>query len=297
MLMDDLPVEIRERGLAPRRPARRPLKRPVVHAPLTFQAAGQKNPAVLIPPEGTGGVVRTAHCEPREVAIRNGWSISDLLSLDRQGFTVAQLDVPSIDFDNETEVKERYYPEIENLVAEATGASEVLVFDHNVRRDSGPDVEAGSVRKGVRVVHNDYTADSAPRRVRDLLPEDAEERLGRRVAFINVWRPIKGPVERSPLALADARSVDLEQLSLTELRYDDRQGWIYEGVFDARHQWFYFPEMRSSDALLIKCYDSRKDGTARFTLHTAFDDPETPADAAPRESIEARTIAFFDEKN
>jgi len=297
MFLDDLPSEVRERGLAPRKPKRRHLKRPVIHAPLTFQAAGQNNPAVLIPPVGNGPVTRTAHYELREVAIRNGWSIADDLSLDREGFALTQMDVPKIDFDDEAEVKERYYPEVENLVAELTGASEVLVFDHNVRRDFGPDADAGSVRKGVRVVHNDYTADSAPQRVRDLLPEDAEERLGRRVAFINVWRPLRGPVLRAPLALADARSVGPEHLSLTELRYADRQGRIYEGVFDPRHQWFYFPEMRSSDALLIKCYDSRQDGTARFTLHTAFDDPETPADAPPRQSIEARTIAFFDEEN
>jgi hypothetical protein len=45
--------------------------------------------------------------------------------------------------------------------------------------------------------------------------------------------------------------------------------------------------------VLIKCYDSLDDGRARFTAHTAFDDPTTPADAPPRESIEVRTLVFF----
>jgi hypothetical protein len=43
---------------------------------------------------------------------------------------------------------------------------------------------------------------------------------------------------------------------------------------------------------LIKCYDSDT-ARARFTAHTAFEDPATPTDAPPRESIEIRTLAFF----
>jgi hypothetical protein len=35
------------------------------------------------------------------------------------------------------------------------------------------------------------------------------------------------------------------------------------------------------------------DGRARFTAHSAFDDPTTPAGAPDRESIEMRTFAFF----
>jgi hypothetical protein len=45
--------------------------------------------------------------------------------------------------------------------------------------------------------------------------------------------------------------------------------------------------------VLIKCYDSKEDGRARFTAHTAFDDPTVPANAPPRESIEIRTLVFF----
>jgi hypothetical protein len=52
--------------------------------------------------------------------------------------------------------------------------------------------------------------------------------------------------------------------------------------------------MAADEAVLIKGYDSEEDGRARFTLHTAFDDPTTTADAEPRESIEVRVLAFFD---
>jgi len=50
--------------------------------------------------------------------------------------------------------------------------------------------------------------------------------------------------------------------------------------------------MRTDEVLLLKCYDSALDGRARFLPHTAFIDPTTPPDAAPRESIELRTLVF-----
>ena len=56
-------------------------------------------------------------------------------------------------------------------------------------------------------VHNDYTEWSAPQRVRDILPDEAEELLKRRFAIIQVWRPIRHPVETYPLAMADARTL------------------------------------------------------------------------------------------
>ena len=51
--------------------------------------------------------------------------------------------------------------------------------------------------------------------------------------------------------------------------------------------------MTRDEALVFKVYDSEKDGRARFTAHTAFEDPNTPDGAPERESIEMRTIAFF----
>jgi hypothetical protein len=62
--------------------------------------------------------------------------------------------------------------------------------------------------------------------------------------------------------------------------------------YNPNHRWFYFPEMTPDEALLLKCYDSATDGRTRFGPHTAFVDPTTPADAAPRESIEVRTLVF-----
>jgi hypothetical protein len=142
-------------------------------------------------------------------------------------------------------------------------------------------------------VHNDYTVTSAPQRVRALLGADAEALLRKRVAFINVWRPIRHAAQDWPLALADARSVRPDHLVATDIVYPDRRGEIYGLVQSPAQRWWYYPDMQLDEALLIKCYDSRAD-VAQFTPHTAFENPLTPANAPPRESIEFRTIAFFD---
>ena len=80
----------------------------------------------------------------------------------------------------------------------------------------------------------------------------------------------------------------------TDLVYGNRSGEIYYVAFNPNHRWFYFPDMKPDEALLIKGYDSSRDGRARFTPHAAFEDPATPPMAPPRESIEVRTFAVFE---
>jgi hypothetical protein len=227
------------------------------------------------------------------MAILNGRAVNERLTLDGQGFTLMRYATATVNLYDEDEVRAVYYPEVERLVKEATGAARVLVFDHNVR--CGPMAKEGlnGAREPVRFAHNDYTLKSGPQRVRDLMGDEAEALLKNRFVFINVWRPIRGPVEEAPLAVCDAKSMRLADFVPTDLKYRDRTGEVYSVAFNPEHRWFYFPRMQRDEALLLKCYDSSTDGRARWTAHTAFDDPTSPPDPAPRESIEARTIAFF----
>ena len=123
--------------------------------------------------------------------------------------------------------------------------------------------------------------------------EQAEALLARRFAIVQVWRPIASPLESNPLAMADAASVAPEDLLVAERRYPHRVGQTYRVKYSPRHRWYYFPRMRRDEAIVFKVFDSAKDGRARFTPHTSFDDPSTPAGAPPRQSIEARALAFF----
>ena len=131
----------------------------------------------------------------------------------------------------------------------------------------------------------DYTEKSGPQRVKDLLGEPEAARLaasGARIVQINVWRPIRGPVERSPLALADASSVRPEDLIATDQVFPGRVGEIYHLAHNPSQRWYYAPRMTVDEVLLIKGWDSLDDGRAPFTPHGAFDLPDTPERIAPR---------------
>jgi hypothetical protein len=224
----------------------------------------------------------------------DGRSIVDQLSLEAEGFELHQQDTAVSNFYDDDEVRSVYYPEVEQLLKTVTGASRVVVFDHTVRLEDDADREARAVRGPVHAVHNDYTERSGPRRVRDLLgAEDAATFLEHRFAIVNVWRSIGAPIETTPLAIADAQSIARESLLATDLVRPDRIGEIYQVAYRPDQRWFYFPNMRRDEALLLKCFDSATDGRARFTAHTAFDNPAATDDAPPRESIEVRTLISF----
>lgn len=265
-----------------------------VQAHLNYIVPTGEKPASYTYEPPPGKPWRTGRYEPRLVTIRDGRPLIGRLSLDREGFELVRAPTAAKNLYDEQELREVYYPEVERIVRQATGAEKVLIFDHTIRTGALTERRADGLREAVKRVHNDYTERSGPQRVRDLLePEEAERRLKNRFAFINLWRPIRGPVEEAPLALADARSMKAEDLVASDLIYRDRVGETYAIAYNPAHRWFYFPRMERDEAVLIKCYDSRRDGTARWSAHTAFDDPNTPASAAPRESIEVRTIAFW----
>jgi hypothetical protein len=227
------------------------------------------------------------------VTIRNGRPDAGSFALDRDGFRFVRHDTKVRDFFDEDEVRRVYYPEMEALVKAESGATRVLVFDHTLRTADDDERETRKIREPVSRVHNDYTEWSAPQRVRDLLPQEADDLLSRRFAIVQVWRPIRHPVETMPLAICDARSLAPADLVISERRYPNRIGQTYAITHNPAHQWYWFPQMRREEALVFKVFDSLKDGRARWTAHTAFDDPTTPPDARPRESIEIRTLAFF----
>ena len=236
---------------------------------------------------------RTGKYQEYKVTIHDGRVIAKELSLDREGFIFVQHNTKMRDFYDETEVRAVYYPEIGQLVKETSGAKRVLVFDHTLRSADSAMREAKQISGPVRNAHNDYTEWSGPQRVRDQLPDEADELLKRRFAVVQVWRPIRHPVEREPLAIADARSIGTKELFPSSRVYPDRVGEVYHCAYNPEHRWYYFPKMQRDEAIVFKTFDSATDGRARWTAHSAFDDPTSPPDAPPRESIEMRTLAFF----
>lgn len=263
-----------------------------VEASLNYLANRTGKPVTYMYKPPADVPARTGEYIKRTMPVHDARAIIGELSLDKQGFVMARHDTAVLDFYDDQQVRAVYYPEVERLVKQVTGAVKVVVFDHNVR--CAPRAKGGErgIQEPVKVVHNDYTVKSGPQRVRDLLPDEAEALLKNRFAVINVWRPIRGPVEEAPLAVCDATSMTQQDFVEHELAYRDRRGEVYSVAYNPNHRWYYFPRMQRDEAMLIKCFDSDA-GRARFTAHTAFIDPTSPPDAAPRESIEARTLVFF----
>jgi hypothetical protein len=269
-----------------------------VTAPLTFIRPQDTKPmfqsAAL-----TGGPPRTFfETEDHRVSIDNLRDIADTLSVDREGFALLRHETTVDDLYDDEAVEGTYYPEIEALLRREFGASRVVIFDSTRRSDDGVGAKNREGLRGPATrVHVDYTTKSGPQRVKDLLGEAEAARLsaaGSRVVQVNVWRPIRGPVERSPLALADASSVRLADLVATDQVFPDRVGEIYHLAYAPSQRWYYAPRMTRDEVLLIKGWDSLNDGRARFTPHSAFDLPNSHVNAPPRESIELRTLVVID---
>ncbi|HEX8828220.1 MAG TPA: CmcJ/NvfI family oxidoreductase [Xanthobacteraceae bacterium] len=231
--------------------------------------------------------------DPRRVTIHNGRPHAKIFTLEGDGFRFVPHDTKVADFYDEEQIRRVYYPEMEALIKAESGAKRVVVFDHTLRTADIEIRETKKIREVVSRVHNDYTEWSAPQRVRDILPEEADELLKNRFAIIQVWRPIRHPVETFPLAICDAPTLSPKNLVISERRYPNRVGQTYAITYDPAHKWFWFPRMQRDEALVFKVFDSLKEGPARWTAHTAFADPTSPPHARPRESIEIRTLAFF----
>ncbi|KAL3161264.1 hypothetical protein ABBQ38_009625 [Trebouxia sp. C0009 RCD-2024] len=252
-------------------------------------------------PESVSKVTNLEHVEI-EVPMTDLRTIEDKkgrFTLHDNGFQLEQLHVPSdIDWTNNAEVAARYYPRVADLLKRVAGASRVHIFDHTIRMGSARSVKAAQADpdprgKPVSRVHVDYTVKSGPERLQAVLPDEAERLMKTPFAVIQVWRPLRGPVDESPLGMIDASSVAKEDLLPYTLHFPGRTGYNYAAKHNPEHRWYYAKGINTDEAYVFVCYDSR-DGRARFTPHTGFKDPTTSPDAPQRQSVETRAYVFWE---
>ncbi|MBD2298056.1 CmcJ/NvfI family oxidoreductase [Nostoc sp. FACHB-190] len=253
------------------------------------------------------GVTRTnGTFQTYQLPIYNARAIAEKISLDQQGFAFNAYNTSVRDFYDEDEIRQIYYPEAEQILKELTGATQVVIFDHTLRNAAQSKPGENNIKEPAKRVHNDFTAKSGYTRAYKELGargiQDIGSLLQKRFAIINVWRGIAQTIQESPLAVCDAQSIAQSDLVAGDLVYRvdalrlvarHRIGETYAVTYNQEHQWFYFPQMQRDELLFIKCFDSAEDGRARFAAHTAFEDPTSPSDAPPRESIELRTFVFY----
>lgn len=272
------------------------LEETAVRAELTYVAASSEPLRTYTYDPPPGVAQSNAMPEAHRVSIANARVTPQHFSLDGNGFELREQHSAVKNFYDPAEVKSVYYPEAASYLKRVTGADRVLIFDHTVRRrmQGAKDVRDGTPRQPATRVHVDQTVNSGPKRVRDLLPDEADQLLRGRVQIVNLWRPIRGPLRDTPLTMCDTQTVAGGDLVPSALIYPDRTGEIYAVTYNPAHRWFYYPEMSADEVLLLKCYDSETDGRARFAPHTAFVDPTTPSETPGRESIELRALVFHE---
>ena len=266
-----------------------------VIAPINFMTPHQaEKPKVMMSADHARPNERLGEFKISDVPMLDARALTPAASLDVQGFELSQMPTVMDDFYDEGRIEAVYYPEIIDFLKRTTGATDVHIFDHTVRVQDDGKRAATAKRLPVLIAHNDYTETSGPKRVRDVMDAAAADRyLGHRFAMVNVWRSIGQSAERTPVALADARTLKTEDFIATDLVYQDRVGEIYQNAYSDDQKWYWYPGMAGDEVLLLKCFDTATDGRARYTAHTGFENPDAAPGTPPRESIEVRTMISF----
>ena len=276
---------------------------PEIMAALNYLVDTSETPVFTQTATAAGTVSLSGARQPRTVTIRNARPLAESLTLDIEGFAFAEQVTQVTDFNDDAQLASVYTPEIETLVARIAGAREAIVFDHTRRSTDASHREKYGSRDPVPAPHSDYDDSSARQRMRDKFGDAADERLRGRFAIVNVWRSMSGPIEQWPLTVLESRTIDEDFLISTRREAPIRPEPSFEyarpsatrhAAYDANHRWYYFPRMTRDEVLLFKNYDTLTDGTARYALHSAFEDPNSPPVPAARETIETRVFVFYD---
>ncbi|KAH0436639.1 hypothetical protein CcaCcLH18_04196 [Colletotrichum camelliae] len=198
-------------------------------------------------------------------------------------------------FLDEAMIKASYYPEIEKLIKDVTGASFVHFFDYAARGPLNRDESDPTINRPVKLVHCDQSYEGARRVIMSRLPDKAlaEEIVeSRRFQIMNIWRPLE-PIYKDPFAVADARSIpdsDLVALPVIAGDYTD-ESWAAEP--NPAHRWYFKFAQKPDEVLIFKCFDSSNDKeVARRVLHAAFTDMAQDH-MPPRESFEVRAVVVY----
>ena len=232
--------------------------------------------------------------EEHDVVVHDMRPLADKLALERNGFVLLDEPTDVTDFADKEELA-RYCRQCEVVVQRLTGARKVVSFGPILRTNAGGTHGHNQPAFGAHVDYGERT-------VRDfsydlLEKEEADHLFEGRYMLINLWRPIV-MVESAPLGVCDASTVKREDLFDSEVvgglgDYNRRSLWGFNLAWAPGQRWYWAPHMQPWEMLAFKLFDSDP-GAVQFTAHTAFNPKDTPHDAAPRQSIELRTIAYLE---
>jgi len=211
------------------------------------------------------------------------------ITLDGSGFTLAKLVHAVEDFRDIETTARQYYPAVEKLVADLSGAKKVFVRDHLVRTEVPIDFNDGYAR----FVHCDYNM----KRLREMSESLLETRgiepsKDWTYAWFNTWQPFDNPAVNNPLAFIDWQSLPEDDVIDYFYTGRNRESLVAAPVYNPDHVWRYVPSMSPDEILIFKQMDGRRNASV-YCPRTSFDNPAAPDDAPPRRSVETRLLAVF----
>ncbi|KAH6873455.1 hypothetical protein B0T10DRAFT_499784 [Thelonectria olida] len=237
-----------------------------------------------------------------EQAIHDIRGLEHQFSLDENGFEVRKHAMKNTSATKD-DIERYYLPDIKSLLENVDPGAEVHIFDWRLRssdktrttREPGSTINLDDptlILEPVQAVHNDQSRLAAIKRVKHHLGDRADKMLARRFRIINVWRPLRYPIENFPLALCDGTSVSNEQLLAVDHVRKNYVGESLYPLYSSDMQWYFLDRQEKDEVLIFKTFDSSTKTSSRCCPHTSFRQSAARAEHIPRETIEVRALVF-----
>ncbi|KAI0396028.1 hypothetical protein F5Y17DRAFT_420865 [Xylariaceae sp. FL0594] len=248
-------------------------------------------------------VVRSMrHCAPCSPTVLSSDDAvedkSSLFKLEECGFQkiVLKSQLSYDEFWDNDKVTKTYVQEVKSALKRELGAKYVFVLDYAVRRrhPSFPVSTGGEYEydQPTSLAHIDFTIEEGERIINVLFGDRASEVLTGRWQAINVWKPIKGPLNDWPLGLCDTRSVDWNtDVVPSDVVFDDFVTENIQIYHNPAMQWYYLPDQESWEALIFKSADSVGPRSTACP-HSGFYNPSASKEER-RESLDCRCFVFY----
>ncbi|KAI1007487.1 hypothetical protein K3495_g742 [Podosphaera aphanis] len=249
--------------------------------------------------------------ERATVAVTDIRPATEKYSFETHGFELVTIDGPvgtRLDFDDPAQVIQVYFPAVASIIQRRLGAERVQVFDHTNRANPNPSckvrkrhekfpISTGGFyeyKQPSTIVHVDTT----PRQTRELIqkmnpPEEAKELLQRRYQYVNIWKPLHGPVLEWPLAVCDPGTVDKSDYIARDFVEVDSYMETYHLYQRPSHKWYYVSSQSEQEAWVFLQSDSAPNAMRGVPHCSILVPQESKTHSLPRESIEVRALVFY----
>lgn len=237
----------------------------------------------------------------RDTVIKDIRGSEDTLDYDKTGIAIRRLDsrMSYDDFADDARITGVYYRELEKFLERLLGAKAVIVFRHCIRkRHPSFPVSIGEkydFEQPTSIAHVDATALSTIEELSKHEKRLADAVVGstiKRVQWVNVWKPLRGPVNDWPLAFCDASTVETKDLAVTDMVYPTYYTENLSVAYNDDRRWYYLSDHQPDELIIFKQSDTEPESLPGVP-HTSFSNPSADPAESPRESIEARALVIY----